>query len=103
MPRATEDDVALAVLRIAAAHPKGICTFHRARSDIPNYLKLSTGDLAPSSTRNGEPMWHQIIRNIQSHHGVDGNYIELGYLQHVPRSGYAATPAGRAYLKKLGL
>lgn len=103
MPRVTEDDVALVVLQIAANQANGICTFYRARAEVPQFLKLSAGDLAPSSTRNGEPMWHQIIRNIQSHHGVDGNYINLGYLRHVPKRGYEATPSGRNYLKKLGL
>ena len=48
-------------------------------------------------------MWHQLIRNIRSHHGVDGNFINGGLLAHVPKRGYEATKAGRAYLKKLGL
>jgi hypothetical protein len=103
MPRATENDVALAVLQIATAQAKGICTFNRACSEVPNYVAFEAADLQGSVTRPGEPMWHQLIRNIKSHHTAEGNFIAEGYLQHVPRRGYRATPAGRAYLKKLGL
>ena len=103
MPRVTENEVAQAVLQIAAKQPNGICTFNRARKEVPNYLKLGAGDLATSVTRPREAMWHQLIRNIRSHHGVDGNFINGGLLTHVSGRGYAATGAGKAYLKKLGL
>ena len=102
MPRATEDDIAFAVLRIAAGRIDNLCTFNRARQEIPNLVKLSAGDLAPSQTRRGEPMWHQLIRNIRSHHDTDGNYIDRGLLEHVPRRGYRATLTGQALLKKKG-
>jgi hypothetical protein len=103
MARATENDVALAVLQIAAAQSNGICTFNRARSEVPKYVNFAAADLKGSVTRPGEPMWHQLIRNIKSHYNVEGNYIAEGYLQHVPKRGYQATPAGVARLKKLGL
>lgn len=103
MPRVTENEVALIVLQIAAGQPNGICTFSRARREVPNHLKLSIGDLATSVTRPNEAMWHQLIRNIRSHHKVDGNFIHDGLLTHVSKRGYAATNVGRAYLKKLGL
>lgn len=103
MPRVTENEVALAVLQIAAGQPNGICTFNRARKEVPNYLKLSAGDLATSVTRPNEAMWHQLIRNIRSHHDVDGNFIHDGLLAHVSGRGYQVTNAGRAYLKKKGL
>lgn len=102
MPRATENDVALAVLRIAAAQPNEICTFNRARQSVPNFVNLTPGDVAPSVTRPGEPMWHQLIRNIRSHHGADGNFITDGLLEHVSRRGYRATHLGKARLKQLG-
>lgn len=103
MSRATENDVALAVLQIAAAQANGICTFNRARSGVSSYVNFTAADLVGSVTRPGEPMWHQLIRNIKSHYTAEGNFIAEGYLQHVPKRGYQATPAGRAYLKKLGL
>lgn len=103
MPRATENDVALAILQIAAGQPNGICTLNRARNEVPKYVNLSAGDLAQSITRPHEPMWHQLIRNIQSHHAAEGNFISDGLLAHVPRRGYQVTQAGRAYLKQHGL
>lgn len=103
MPRATENEVALAVMQIAAGQPNQICTFNRARKQVPNYVKLSAGDLAQSTTRTNEPMWHQLIRNIKSHYGADGNFINDGLLAHVPRRGYQVTKAGLSDLKKRGL
>ena len=47
-------------------------------------------------------MWHQLIRNIRSHHDVDGNFIERGLLEHVSRRGYRATELGRKLLRKGG-
>jgi hypothetical protein len=55
-----------------------------------------------SGTRPGEPMWHQIVRNIKSHDAANGNFIERGLLEHIPRVGYRITTAGRARLRALG-
>lgn len=98
MTSTSEHVISAATLKIAAAHPNGVATFKRLRSDIPKHISLTKSDLAPSSTRGGEPMWHQIVRNIKSHDKVEGNYIAEGWLEHVPRSGYRITPAGRVRL-----
>lgn len=98
MPKDAEDRISKGVLKIADANPKGLASFRRCRIEIPNYVALTAGDSAPSTTRPGEPMWHQIVRNIKSHAGEDSNYITLGYLEHVPRTGYRITSAGRAKL-----
>ena len=103
MARVTEDDVATCVLQIAAGRPDNLCTFNRARNEIPNLVKLHKDDWAPSTTRPGEPMWHQLIRNIRCHHAVDGNFIDRGLLEHVSRRGYRSTAAGVRFLKKRGL
>ena len=103
MARASENDVALAILQIAKAQPNKICTFNQARSNVGNYINLSANDLAMSLTRPGEPLWHQQIRNIQSHHDADGNFINSGYLMHVPDRGYKITDLGENYLKQRGL
>lgn len=100
MPKDAEERIAAGVLKIAAAHPKGLATFNGCRAQIPNVVNLTAADLVPSSKRPGEPMWHQIVRNIKSHHAEDSNYIARGYLEHVPRVGYRITPAGRARHKK---
>lgn len=103
MSRVTENEVALAVLQIAASKANLICTFDDARADVPKYVNLSADDLEESVTRPGEPMWHQQIRNIQSHHADEGNFINDGLLEHVPNTGYKATTAGLDHLKHSGL
>lgn len=103
MTRASENDVALAILQIAKGQPNKICTFNQARNDVSNYINFSAEDLAMSQTRPGEPLWHQLIRNIQSHHDADGNFINSGYLQHVPDRGYKITNLGERYLEQRGL
>jgi hypothetical protein len=99
MSRATESTIALAVLQLADRQPNGVASFRRIYTDLPNLVNLDSGDYAPSQTRNGEPMWRQIVRNIRSHHGVEGNYIQRGFLEHVKNVGYRITDKGRAYLR----
>lgn len=100
---AQEKHIAQGVMQIAAAQASGVCSFRRARNEIPNHVKLSAANLAPSQTRPGEPMWHQIVRNIKSHDSASGNFIADGRLVHVPRVGYEITKLGRSYLKSKGL
>src|SRR5690606_2016386 len=88
MPAATESDIALGVMQIAAHQENRICTFKRAYSEIPNYVHLTGSNRAPSITRRGEEMWHQLVRNIKSHSKSDENFISLGLLAHVPRVGF---------------
>ena len=93
--RATENEVALATCQVASSVPSGIASFARLKREIPNYLRLSAADRVQSVTRPNEEMWEQQIRNIKSHYNAPGNYINDGYLVHVPRVGYEVTPAGR--------
>jgi hypothetical protein len=44
-------------------------------------------------------MWHQIVRNIKSHDGTEGNFIHEGRLEHVPKVGFRITAAGKTYLQ----
>jgi len=84
---ADENDIAAGVVAIAAANG-GFCSFQRAYREIPNYVNLDAANLANSTTRPGEKMWHQLVRNIRCHQNVPGNYINSGRLVHVPRRGY---------------
>ena len=99
MAETSETEIAEVVLRVAAQQPNRVASHRRLRKEVPNLIKLTPADLAPSATRNGEPMWHQIVRNIKSHHEAPGNFIAEGWLMHVPRVGYKITPAG---IKRLG-
>lgn len=98
---AEERDVAIGVLQIAASHG-GLCTFKRAYQEIPNYVSLSPDNLAVSTTRPGEVMWQQLVRNIKSHDQSPGNFIADGYLVHVPSVGYRITSLGEQFLKSGG-
>jgi hypothetical protein len=100
---ATEQDIARGVMIIAARQANGTATFNRCRSEIPNVVQLNGINTAPSQTRPGEPMWHQIVRNIKSHDIAGTNYIAQGLLEHIPRVGYRITNGGRAHLNALGI
>lgn len=91
----SENEIAEAVLRIAAQQSTGIATFRRLYQDIPSQIILDADDLVQSTTRPNEQMWKQIVRNIQSHHQTAGNYIAEGFLESVPSVGYRITPLGR--------
>ena len=84
---ADENDIALGVERIANANG-GLCTYKRAYQEIPNYVALNSANIAPSVKRPGEPMWHQLVRNIKSHYTAPGNFVQIGRLVHVPRVGF---------------
>ena len=103
MPRKDETEIALAVMRVAAGQSSDLATFTRCRRELPAILNFSVEDNALSGTRPGETMWHQQVRNIRSHHGVDGNFLQRGLLEHVSRIGYRITEQGRKHLVKLGL
>lgn len=93
--RVTENQIALAVCQIAAEQPDYIATFSRLKRDIPKLLRFSALDRARSITRPNEEMWEQLIRNIKSHSESPGNYIYEGFLEHIPKTGYFVTKAGR--------
>lgn len=93
-----EEEMAKMAMVIASGQAGGVVTYDDLRSQVPNMVTLDAADLAPSQVRHGEPMWHQIFRNIKSHSGVEGNAIYDGRLQHVPEYGYSITAHGRAWL-----
>lgn len=87
---ADENGIARGVVQIANANG-GLCTFKRAYREIPNYVRLTAANTAPSVTRPGEPMWFQLVRNIRSHYQTPGNFIHDGHLTHVQGVGYRVT------------
>jgi len=100
MTKDAEERISRGVLILAASHPSRIASYNRCRKEIPNIVKLTPTELAPSATRPGEPMWHQIVRNIKSHDQEDNNYIHLGFLEHVPRVGFRVTDFGMGFYQK---
>jgi hypothetical protein len=92
--RASETDIAFAVLVIAAFQPDGVASFRRLRREIPIHVRLSEVDTSPSIMRPNEELWVQRMRNIRIHRDVRGNFIHDGYLVHIPHVGFKITPAG---------
>jgi len=102
--RTSENVIAMAVMRIAAENPNGICSYDEGRRRIPLMIALTSQDLAASPSQ-GVPLWIQRLRNIKSNSdGGDGstNFIKNGLLVHVPRTGYQITEQGRGLLRATG-
>ena len=78
--RATEFDMSVAVLRHLNALPHGIASLDELRAAVPSHIMLTAGDMEYSTTRPGERLWEQLLRNIQSHKNTATNFIHLGYL-----------------------
>lgn len=93
-----ENEIAEAVLRIAARQQDGIVTFRRLYQEIPSEVTLDADDLAHSVTRPKEQMWQQTVRSIKSHDKVTGNYIAEGWLESIPNVGYRITATARRRL-----
>lgn len=84
MSRVTEEEVATAAEEVLIASANGRATIKELIEEIPKYLKFSAEDLAPSSTRPGEALWEQQVRNITSHKASPGNAIYEGRLVAIP-------------------
>lgn len=98
MVATSEKQLSEAVLKVANGKSDGIATFDDCYEVIPTLITLSPEDIAPSTTRKGEPMWKQRVRNIKSHDKVENNFIEQGLLTHIPHLGYKITSAGKKHL-----
>lgn len=94
--RTTEAELSSVVLEILYDHELGEMNIQDLIREIPNRLNLTQPDQQLSGTRPNEEVWEQRVRNIQSHHGVAGNYIAEGFLEHV-KGGLRITPAGRRH------
>lgn len=80
MSRITEAEIADVVEAILADRPNGEATIAQLIAEIPNRIRLSAEDLAPSPTRRNEAIWEQQVRNITSHKATPGNAIYDGRL-----------------------
>lgn len=100
----SENVIAMAVMRIAAESPNGVCSYDEGRRKIPMMIALTSQDLSLSPSQ-GVPRWIQRLRNIQSNSdGGEGstNFIKNGFLEHVPKTGYRITEQGRGLLRATG-
>ncbi len=97
MARATESEIAFAVLAYLDTLPSGTATIKSIKHNLPSYITLSHEDQEMSITRIHEQVWEQQVRNIVSHRLDDGNYIHEGYLTRSPGK-LSITPLGRSHL-----
>lgn len=97
MSRITEAEISRAVLVILAAEPGGEASMSRLKEMIPRHVRLSDSDLVQSTTRPNEQLWEQQVRNITSHHNVEGNIINDGYAERID-GGLRITAAGRIHV-----
>jgi len=97
MARTTEARFGRAVLEILAGRAGGTASIFTLKKLIPRHLNLTNDDRAASQTRNGEPLWHQSVRNLVSHKNTSGNIVHEGYAVHRPRT-LTITDAGRRYI-----
>lgn len=67
MTRVTEAEMASAVREVLKRRPNQSATFAELRDIIPDHIQLSRADRAESTSRPGEQVWEQILRNIIAH------------------------------------
>lgn len=95
MSDVTENEIAEAVARILSATVSGEASLAYLKRRVPDFVRLSASDLEESTTRKGEPLWEQRLRNIKSHYKTEGNFIAEGYLTAPSRGRLRVTEAGR--------
>jgi hypothetical protein len=95
--RIDESDIATVVL---ASQPNGRATVKTIRTEVPNYVHLSSSDKVGSLTRSREELWEQQVRNLKSHDKVPGNVFHDGLVRWVRRGVWELTPAGWAKFKQ---
>ncbi len=100
LDRTTELELSRAVLTILAERRSGAASVGELIREIPQHLRLTDADMEQSGTRPNEAVWEQRVRNINSHKGVQGNYIYEGYLEAI-RGGLKITDAGRLRNQRL--
>ena len=95
----SESELSIAVLQVLAARPNGEAGFAELRLEVPQHVQLSAADHEPSTTRPGEEIWEQRLRNITSHKSSPGNIIHEGYVESIP-AGLRLTAAGRLHVNR---
>ena len=99
--RTSEPEIAKAVLRILAETHHGEATINHIKKRIPEFIKLTEGDQKQSDTRKNEEVWEQIVRNIVSHKGAEGNIVAEGFANSPSRGRLRITEAGRLHVQNM--
>lgn len=83
MAHHTENELADIVVDILRGEPGRQASYARLIAEIPRRTTLLPGDVSASSTRPGEQVWEQRVRNITSHKNSADNYIARGILREI--------------------
>lgn len=98
--RLEEAEVNRVVLEILAGQPNGRATVKTIRAEVPNHVRLTSGDQTDSITRENEELWEQQVRNLKSHENVPGNVFHEGLVRWVRRGVWELTDAGWAHVRR---
>ena len=98
MAMTSEPELGRAVMQVLASQPNHEATVRTLIKNIPDHITLTAEDQTQSTTRPGEEMWEQRVRNLKSHDKADGNVIGAGFVRQVSRGTYRLTYAGRRHI-----
>ena len=106
LPRSAQDrlrepEARLIVLKSAALMPDRTATTDQLIERATDLFTPSKLDLMQSRTRERQPQWHQIIRNVISHRTTPNGPFEQGFAVRTP-GGLSVTSAGIDYLAAHG-
>jgi hypothetical protein len=103
MAKVSERALGSAVMQVLSTQDHGEATVRTLIRNVPSYIKLTAADTKESTTRPGEKLWEQRVRNQKSHDTVEGNVISQGFVERVGRGRYRLTKSGWSYLRNLKL
>ncbi len=99
--RLREPEARLIALKVASVMPDRTATTEQLIEQAVRLFNPSPLDLEPSRTRERQPQWHQIIRNVISHRTTPNGPFAQGYAVRTD-DGLSITDAGIRYLESLG-
>ena len=99
--RLREPEARIIALKVAGMSPNRTATTEQLIDGAANLFTPSALDLAQSRTRERQPQWHQIIRNVISHRTTPNGPFALGYAVRTG-DGLTVTEEGMTFLAELG-
>ena len=99
--RLREPEARLLALKVAALMPNRTASTEQLIEGATKLFTPSPLDLAPSRTRERQPQWHQIMRNVISHKNTPNGPFSLGYAVRTD-DGLSVTDVGIQHLQDLG-
>ena len=99
--RTSEYEMSIVVMKFLEQQPHGEATQQEIKDSITDSGALKEDDKEGSPTRPREQLCDQIRRNIVSHRNNPTNFINCGYMEHMPDGRLRITGKGRRFMKSL--